>query len=422
MRSRELLALLDEHVDWLARLSPISASQRGDERFNDRLHDVSPDAISRANEEAADRLARLNRLLATRLSDEDRVDAGLLRWDLEQQVRGARFRTHLMPVSAMNGPQVWLPQMGARLPFLTPKHYADYAARLEGVPGLVRDHIENMRAGMRAGIVPPRVTVVGAEVQCDLLSSAAVRADGTLSPFYVPMRALATDDPVARRARRAIETGIVPAFEEMAAFLRTEYLPACRQSLGITELAPPDDPGYGAAFYEHAIREHTTLEMTAEEIHQVGLREVARIRAEMMGVIAASDFARKDELAGDELFRAFVEYLRTDPRFYYTSAQDLIDGYRLICKIVDPELARLFGRLPRLPYGVREIPAIFAPSSPTAYYYGGSLRTGVPGYFMANTYALDQRPKYDMIALTLHEACPGHHLQIALAQELEGLH
>lgn len=421
-RNRELLAILDEHVEWLARTDPVSASQRGDDRYNDRLPDVTPDAIARADEEVADRLQRLNRLDATRLSEADLIDAALLRWDLEARVRAKRFRQHLVPVSAMNGPQVWLPQMAAQLSFLTPRHFADYAARLEAMPLHIRDHIANMRRGMAEGILPPRVTVVGADAQCALLTSDAFLADPAASPFYAPFRTLPADDTSAKRARRAIQDGIIPAFEELGAFLRDEYIPACRETLGITQLAPPADPTYGRDLYEHAIREHTTLSLTAEEIHQIGLREVDRIGVEMMAVIAASDYPRRNELQGDELLRAFLEFLRTDPRFYCTSAEELLDGYRLICKVVDPELPRLFGRLPRLPYGVREIPPIFAPASPAAYYYNGSLKTGVAGYFMANTYALDMRPTYDMIALTLHEAVPGHHLQIALAQELEGLH
>jgi uncharacterized protein (DUF885 family) len=154
----------------------------------------------------------------------------------------------------------------------------------------------------------------------------------------------------------------------------------------------------------------------------MGVSEVARIRAEMFRVIARTDFAQRDTLKGDELFAAFVNHLRTEPRFYCQSPQELLTGYREIAKRIDGELPRLFGRLPRLPYGVRELPKFAAPASPTAFYYPGSLTGGVAGYFMANTYRLDQRPRYEMISLTLHEAMPGHHLQIALADEVEGVH
>ncbi|HVZ94535.1 MAG TPA: DUF885 domain-containing protein, partial [Phycisphaerales bacterium] len=207
-------------------------------------------------------------------------------------------------------------------------------------------------------------------------------------------------------------TKVVPAFRKLGEFLRDEYIPACRDTIACADF--PD----GEAYYNFQIEGYTTLPFTAKQIHDIGLKEVARIRSEMMDTIARSDFPKKNELKGDELFRAFTDYLRTDPRFYYTSADELLDGYRAIAKRIDAELPRLFGKLPRLPYGVREMPAFIAASSPTAFYYNGSLKNGVAGYFIANTWRLDQRPKYEMIPLTLHEACPGHHLQIALAQEL----
>ncbi|MEZ6234450.1 MAG: DUF885 domain-containing protein [Phycisphaerales bacterium] len=425
-RSPELLALLDEHMEWLSRRDPISASQRGDLRLNDRVPDVAPDSIARSVGEARDRLAQLNRLDQARLDEADRIDAGLLRWELEGIVNGAPFREHLMPISARGGPQVWLPQMAAQLPFQGPQDYEDYATRLERLPVLIQDTIDNMRTGMREGIVPPRVTVQGAAEQCFALASQAMRDDPTLSPFYTPFRAMPGSDSSVKRARRAIEEEIIPAFQALGEFLRDEYIPACRESIGISDLAPRGDPEYGRRYYQYAIREHTTLDLTADEIHQIGLDEVARIQAEMLDVIAASDFRERHPehaaLEGEALLAAFLASVKSDPRFFHESDGALLDEFRVICKEIDPELPRLFGRLPRLPYGVRQIPPIFGPASPAAYYYHGSIATGVPGYFMVNTYALDQRPRYDMIALTLHEAVPGHHLQIALAQEMEDVH
>ncbi|MCA9287937.1 MAG: DUF885 domain-containing protein, partial [Phycisphaerales bacterium] len=425
-RSPELLAILDEHMEWLSSRDPISASQRGDLRFNDRVPDVAPEAIERSVGEARDRLAQLNRLDQARLSEPDRVDAELLRWELEGIVHGAPFRGYLMPISARGGPQVWLPQMAAQLPFQGPQDYEDYSTRLERLPVLIEDTIENMRTGMREGIVPPRVTVQGAAEQCFALASQAMRDDPTLSPFYTPFRAMPGSDSSVKRARRAIEEGIMPAFQTLGEFLRDEYIPACRESIGISDLSPSGDPEYGRRYYQFAIREHTTLDLTADEIHEIGLGEVARIQAEMLDVIAASDFRDRHPehaaLEGEALLAAFLASLKSDPRFFHTSEEELLDEFRVICKEIDPELPRLFGRLPRLPYGVRQIPPIFGPASPAAYYYHGSIATGVPGYFMVNTYALDQRPRYDMIALALHEAVPGHHLQIALAQEMEDVH
>ncbi|MHC4446600.1 MAG: DUF885 domain-containing protein, partial [Planctomycetota bacterium] len=181
----------------------------------------------------------------------------------------------------------------------------------------------------------------------------------------------------------------------------------------------------GEAYYRFQLHRFTTTGMTAREIHELGLSEVARIKAEMIDVIRASDFMQRHSAASslDEaaLLTVFIDYLRTDPRFYHESEESLLAGYRDICKQIDPWLPKLFGVLPRLTYGVREIPDFMAPNQTTAYYSSGDIRNAEPGYFYANTYALDQRPKYEMIPLSLHEAVPGHHFQIALAQELEAL-
>lgn len=419
-RDPVLLALMDEHYDAAMREDPLFASRRGDERFNDQLRDESPAAHAERLDAARDRLNRLEALLAgdaaRRFSRQDTVDAGLLRHELRLAVDGARFRGEQTPVTRANGPQIWLPQMGDDLPFRTEKHYADFATRLEKVAGLIDQYIAQMRLGLAAGRVPPRVVIEGAEAQCRALSGPEVEADPTRSPFYKPFLGRPAGDAHAARAREAVAAGIVPAYRRLAAFLGEEYIPRCRETLGAAQGVD------GPESYEFALRMHTTTALRAEEVHEIGHAEVARIRAEMLATIARSDFPRKGELAGDELLAAFIAYLRTDQRFYHPTPEALLAGYRDICKRIDAELPQLFGRLPRLTYGVREMPAFMAPTSPTGYYYTGSLKTGLPGWFVANTYRLDQRPKYEMIALAIHEAVPGHHLQIALSLEMEGQH
>jgi len=229
-----------------------------------------------------------------------------------------------------------------------------------------------------------------------------------------------TPEQRAELRKRFEETSLPAArdgLRKLGEFVTREYIPRCRESIAAIDL--PD----GRAYYAFMLRTMTTTDLTAEQIHEIGLREVERIRAEMMEVIRASDFLTFypdfADLDDGELFRAFIYYLRQDERFYPKSPADLMTGYRDICKRVDAILPRLFKKLPRLPYGVREIPAFMAPSQTTAYYQPGDIRNAEPGYFYANTYALDQRPRYEMIALAMHEAVPGHHLQIALAQELE---
>ena len=405
-------ALLDEHVEFLKRNDPLGASTKGDERFNDQLPDESPAAVAARFAAVAERLARLRAIDASAVPEPLRTDADLLLYDLSMQVEGARFHGEQTPISTMGGPQLWLPQMASQLPFRTPKHYNDYATRLEKVSALIVQEIEEMRLGLEAGRVPPRVTVAAAVGMCAAQGAVEIEKNPALSPFYKPFLGLPEGDVAAARARKAISGGIVPAYRELAKFLAEEYLPKCRESVGLAQGVD------GIAAYDHAVRAHTTLPLTAEEVHATGLSEVARIQAEMLGVIGETEFPRKGELSGEALLRAFGEWLRHEPRFYYGKPEELLNGYRVVAKTVDAELPRLFRLMPRNSYGVRPLPAFAAPVSPAAYYYPGSLKSGVPGYFMANTYKLDQRPKYSMIPLTLHEAVPGHHLQGALADEL----
>ncbi|HVU63238.1 MAG TPA: DUF885 domain-containing protein [Phycisphaerales bacterium] len=415
-RDPRLLQALDEHVEWILKNNPIDASQRGDERYGDQLGDPSPAGVLKANWEAAHRLKYLARLPVGRMSEVDRLDLDLIIYDLSQRVDAARFHLEELAVDAQSGPQVSLPQMCDSLPFTRPKHYADYAARLERIPQYLEGWKQTLRAGLADKRVPPKVALNGVADQCFMLATDDVKQTPSLSPFYKPFRALPAGDANAARARAAIGDGIVPAFKAFGEFIQNEYLPKCRDSIACS------DGVDGRAAYDLALRRHTTTDLSADKIHEIGLAEVARIHAEMMAVIARTDYPNKTEYQGDALFHAFVEYLRTDKRFYYDKPEDLLNGYRDICKRMDAELPRLFGRLPRLSYGVRELPPLVAPTAPTAYYYLGSMKAGVPGWFMANTYRLDQRPKFEMTALALHESVPGHHLQISLSQELEGQH
>jgi uncharacterized protein (DUF885 family) len=415
-RSPALLAILDDHVEWILLNSPVDASQRGDERYNDQLPDVGPAATVMRVAEIKLRLKRLRDVDESKLSEVDLLDAQLLEYELLDRLEGAALHGEQLSIDAKSGPQISLQQMSDSLPFKTAKQYADYATRLEKIPEYLDQTMDQLRAGLAAGRVPPKVVMVGTVEQCFMLSTNDVRETPSLSPFYKPFRGRPAGDAAADRARKAITDKVVPAFQKFGEFLEKEYIPRCRDTVGYSQGV--DGPGA----YNAALHRHTTTSMTADEIHALGLSEVARIHSEMLAVIAKTDFAKKDELKDDALFHAFVEYLRTDKRFYYDKPEDLVTGYREICKRMDSELPRLFDRLPRLSYGVRELPPIVAPNSPTAYYYLGSMKAGVPGWFMANTYRLDQRPKYEMTALALHESVPGHHLQISLAQELEGQH
>ncbi|HXF38693.1 MAG TPA: DUF885 domain-containing protein, partial [Blastocatellia bacterium] len=240
-----------------------------------------------------------------------------------------------------------------------------------------------------------------------------IAEDPGASPYFKPFVTFPEELPAADRARliesgrNAIAQSMTPALKKLAAFIKETYLPACRKDIGASSL--PD----GEAFYQYAIKRHTTTNLPAREIHEIGKREVARIRKEMESIIKQVGFTRS--------FQEFLAYLRTDPRFYYTKADDLVAGYSYIAKVSDGKLPQMFAELPRTPYGVGVIPGYEAPAQTTAYYQPSAADGSRAGLFMINTYKLDTRPKYEMEALTLHESVPGHHLQIARAQELNGL-
>lgn len=419
-RDPALWDLMNRAIDLMYENDPMGIGPLlADESRNDELGDNSAAAIEKGTQRFAELLDELRALDRSDFSDRDHLSADLLIYQWEQDHRLAAYKRWQMPVTSIGGPQVWLPQMGDSVPLITRQHYADYLTRLKRVPIVVGDHMDNMRLGVADGRVPPRVVVEPAVQQAMAQADPAFREDPTLSPFYKPFKDLDHDDPLAAEAREVIAQRIIPVYMELAVFLSNEYLPHCRDSIGAAQGIDGTD-GYSAM-----ITSHTTLpQYDADDVHRIGLAEVERIKNEMMEVISRTDWSgnRGSYASADTKFQAFTEYLRTDPRFYYDDPDALLDGYKVISKTIDPELITLFGHHPRLPYGVRPLPGLSAESAPTAYYYPGSLNAGRSGYFVANLTKLDQRPKYEMMALTLHEAVPGHHFQIAIAQEIENQH
>jgi uncharacterized protein (DUF885 family) len=418
---RALLRLLDEDLENIKRASPVSASVRGDRRFDRQLADESEAGYLARARAANDLLVRLAQIDVEQLSDENRLNHALLERDLRDRASGARFKPWQISVTNLSGPQQDLVQMVDRLSFDSEEQKRDFLARLREYPRVVDQNIANLRAGIREGRVQPRTAVAATPDQAFSGATDAHLKDPTTHPLYKPFRALDPNDPLAREAQQTIRDVVIPSMRAFGEFLRDEYVPATRESVGASDY--PD----GAAFYDYMLGVMTTTGLSASEIHEIGLREVARIRAEMMDTIRRSDFMERNEARsarGDDerLFRAFLEYLRSDERFYAKTEDELLGAYRDAAKRADAWMPRLFRTLPRLPYGVREMPAFMAPSAPTAYYLSGSLENGVSGTFIANTYQLNTRPLYEVVALTLHEAVPGHHHQIALAEELENVH
>ena len=407
--AKTLHQLFDEDWQWSLREFPEAATLMGDNHYNDRLTDYSSDAIARRKSHEREMLGRIKRIDRSKLSGQDVISYDLFLRDKGLNVEGERFPFEYMPVDQMNGVQINFGQLAGSTPFRNSKDYRDYIARLSAFPKQIDQLIALMKRGIETKWLPPAVPMRSVPDQIE----GQIAEDPGASPYFKPFVTFPEELPAADRARliesgrNAIAQSMTPALKKLAAFIKETYLPACRKDIGASSL--PD----GEAFYQYAIKRHTTTNLPAREIHEIGKREVARIRKEMEAIIRQVGFTRS--------FQDFLAYLRTDPRFYYTKADDLVAGYSYIAKLSDGKLPELFAELPRTPYGVRVIPDYEAPAQTTAYYQPSAADGSRAGLFMINTYKLDTRPKYEMEALTLHESVPGHHLQIARAQELNGL-
>ena len=401
------------------REDPMEAIANGRPGDAFRISDHSAAAIARREKETLGLLKALQTVPREGLSDSELLDLNLVIRDLSLDVQAQKFLGHLLVIGPLGGPQQSIAQMCDRMPFERANDLQAHAARLEQVPKQLAADQALLEEGLRQHITPAKVILQGIDAQF-----AAVIA-GKLDTLRAPFLREYPDVPpemraqLLERADKAIEK-ILASMAAMRQFIRDRYMPNCRDDIACAAL--PN----GQEWYAFRLNQQTTTTMSPKEIHALGLSEVARIHAEMLVVIRKTDWFAKDPaltaLSDEELFARFTAYLRSDARFYYQSAEELLRGYRDICKQIDAHLPELFGTLPRLPYGVREIPRFMAPSQTTAYYQQGSMDSGNPGWFYANTYALNQRPKYEMIPLALHEAVPGHHLQIALTQELPQRH
>lgn len=388
---------------------PESATYQGDDRYNDRLTDLSMDAIVRRHEDSEDLLKKLDKIPREKLNNSDKLNFDLYRKKLTRGLEGFQYKSYLMPIDQMGGVQINSPNLVNITPFRNQKDFDNYLKRLEAFPVYMDQIIALMEEGLDEGFIQPKIILRSVPEQIKAQYNLEVEDSPFFKPFKNKLSALpdSLHETYVSRGKEAVEKHIFESFNALDDFFSEEYLPSARQDVGAMHF--PN----GEAYYVFQIKNYTTTKKSAEEIHRIGLNEVIRIRNEMDEVIAESGFQGS--------FKQFVEFLRTNPDFYYSTAEELLEGYQAICKKADPELVKLFGVLPRMPYGVKPIPDYQAPASPTAYYYSGSKEGNRPGYFWANTYKIETRPKYEMEALSLHEAVPGHHLQISLAQELENV-
>jgi uncharacterized protein (DUF885 family) len=411
-RMAPALARILADYDAFDRLAdPIAAGQDGDREALARLPDVSPQAAAQRVEALGALQKRLAALKPARFGPEAQINHALLSDLIAARLADARFDEDRAPFQNDDGFFGLADYLGRTTPIRSPEDAEAWLKRLEALPDYYRAHIANMRRGLDTGFIQPRVVTVRALAAARGLAPdpSAPEKSGLYSPFLALPQSIAPQAQalLRERARRLIATAIAPAHGEVVRFLETEYLPKARAGTAARDL--PD----GEAYYARLVVRHTTTALTPDEIHALGHNEVARIRARMDEAIKASGF--------NGTFAEFVAMLRSDPRFYATTPEELLEKASRMAKRADDAMPGLFATLPRLPYGVRPVPEEIAEGYTTGRYWPGSPDLGVAGAYIVNTSRLDQRGLHELPALTLHEGVPGHHHQIALVQERKDL-
>jgi uncharacterized protein (DUF885 family) len=411
--SRRLNELFEQYFEEYLELNPLRATYIGDNRYNDRLpNSIGPEHRARAREMNERYLAAVLKFDPATLSPEDRISYEIFLHERKREQESEQFPDYLLPLSQTGGLPTFMPSLGSGTnaqPFATVQDYENWLKRLDGFVVWMDQSIVNMREGVARGIVQPRPVMEKVLTQFDSL----IVPKAEDSPFWGPIKrfpeAISETDRERLTAayRAAIESKVMPAYTRVRDYVKTEYLPKARTTVAWTAL--PD----GEAWYAFFVREHTTTKMTPKEIHEVGLSEVARILGEMDGV------RRKVGFEGE--LHAFFEHLETDPQFYFTQGEDLLDGYRQLKLRIDAALPKLFSVFPKADYEVRPVEAFRAASAAGAYYQGASADGSRPGIFYVNTYNLKAQPKFGMETLSLHEASPGHHFQRTIQQEITGM-
>jgi len=403
--AEDFSALLDEAWEWQLAQYPTMASSLGDRRYNDNWTDNSLAAIERRKKETREFLKRAYAIDRGALSTDGQLNHELFRRELQDSIDLAAFNGHLIPFSQRGGVQN-LENTTSSLRFSTVRDYDDWLARMGKIDEVIDQTIDRAEKGRKTGYMSPKVLMqrIPEQIAAQLVDSAEA------SPFFKIFEELPGTIPAADQARlkatarSTITETVLPAYRKLARYFSEIYLPASRASIGLSSL--PN----GKVWYELKARSFTTTHMTPDEIHRLGLSEVKRLRDDMQVII--------DDLDYGGSFQDFLVFLRTDPQFYFDNPDDLYESYLATSKRIDPELVSQFGRLPRMPYGVKPIPDSIAPDTTTAYYSRPAADGSRAGTYWVNLYKPEVRPKYEIEVLTVHEAMPGHHLQISLQQEL----
>ncbi|NNL87874.1 MAG: DUF885 domain-containing protein [Marinicaulis sp.] len=406
----DLNALIDEYWANEMEESPFGATSSGVFDYNDKVPQVSPEDHARRAQEAKDFAVRLEAIDRDSLSDEDIINADLLAFILKHDVALAQYENWRIPFLADTGFHTNFGYTINATPFRTEKDYQDFIKRLEALPGFIDQHIANMREGIAIGYTQPKEIIPNIIPSFEAQVTETAKEHGYYAPFnkFPASISKRKQKALTKAGKAALEDGVIPAFVRLSTFMKEEYLPNARETLGASEL--PN----GKEFYEARVRYFTTLDdATAGDIHELGLKEVARIRKEMMDVI--------DETGFDGSFDEFLEFLRTDRQFYAETPQRLLERAAWIAKDIDGRLPKYFGKLPRQPYSVEPVPEDLAPNYTNARYVGAPLDADRGGQSWVNTYNHEIRPLYQLTAMALHEGVPGHHLQSALSKEIENV-
>ena len=386
--------------------NPLYASYMGDKSSNQDWPDLSEKSLRIRQKKTRDVLEKIKNIDTEKLSEENKLNHRLFLYNYERSVRGQQFDSHLLVFGQRGGIQLEH-ETAESLGFMSRQDYLDWIARLEKLPNYIEQHITLAKIGIERNVTAPKILMerVARQIELQLVD------EPTDSPFFNVFETIPANiedrSEIREKAIQVISEDVIPAYHKFRDFFIDEYLPASRTTIGVSDL--PN----GKAWYENLARYHTSTELMPDEIHQIGLSEVKRIRTEMNKII--------ERVGWEGTFDEFLNFLRTDPQFYFETGEELLQAYLATSKKLDPKIVPLFKVLPRMPYGIKPIPIESAPDTTTAYYMRPSADGSRAGYYYVNLYKPEVRPKYEIEVLSVHEAVPGHHLQIALAMEIENI-
>ena len=386
--------------------NPLYASYMGDKSSNQDWPDLSEKSLRIRQKKTRDVLEKIKNIDTVKLSEENKLNHRLFLYNYERSVRGQQFDSHLLVFGQRGGIQLEH-ETAESLGFMSRQDYLDWIARLEKLPNYIEQHITLAKLGIERNVTAPKILMerVARQIELQLVD------EPTDSPFFNVFETIPANiedrSEIREKAIQVISEDVIPAYHKFRDFFIDEYLPASRTTIGVSDL--PN----GKAWYENLARYHTSTELMPDEIHQIGLSEVKRIRTEMNKII--------ERVGWEGTFDEFLNFLRTDPQFYFETGEELLQAYLATSKKLDPKIVPLFKVLPRMPYGIKPIPIESAPDTTTAYYMRPSADGSRAGYYYVNLYKPEVRPKYEIEVLSVHEAVPGHHLQIALAMEIENI-